>query len=113
MQKLKTKFVALSAVLIFSSCAGLPQKPSIDICAHDQPERLVYCENNQGGPSKTYSTEETDRWIMFKPEHWGLVIQYIRELETYIRRNKSHNQQIAEELRGVIKASERVMVRGE
>lgn len=109
MGNLKRISVALFGTLIFSSCGSLPKRPSIDICAHDVPERLVYCENNQGGPSKTYSTEETDRWIMFNPDHWGLVIQYIRQLEAHIRQNKSQDQEIADELRKVIEASGRLM----
>lgn len=109
MENLKRISVALFATLMFSSCGSLPKRPSIDICAHDEPQHLVYCENNQGGPSKTFSTEETDRWIMLNPEHWGIVLQYIRELEAYIRRNKSKDQHVADELNKVIKTSEKLL----
>ena len=111
MPRRKKRFARQSAILIFSfllvSCGSLPQKPAIVICAHDAPKYLVYCENIQGG-SSTLNIEDTDRYVMFSPDNWGLILGYIRALERYTRSNKSQKQNIADELRKTIKADSRL-----
>lgn len=110
MPKLKRKLGRLFAILIFSSsCAGLPQKPSIDICAHDQPRHEALCSNNQTGKEFDIPIEQTDKFIMFNPDHWGLILLYIRQLETHVRSDKSKNQFIADELEKVINTSEKFL----
>lgn len=76
-RKLKQLFVAL----ICSSCAGVPTKPVIDLCANDLDLGQVHCVNNQTQESRSIPWYETDRFIMLSPEDWGDILIYIRALE--------------------------------
>ena len=88
--------------LISSSCGSLPKKPSIDLCSHDEPTGMVYCVNNQTDATTDLEIGATDKYIMMSPEHWGLTVLYIRELE------KKAKGKVKSEIRKIINASVRL-----
>jgi hypothetical protein len=98
----------LLGIFLFSSCGSLPRKPSIDICSHDAPSFEVECYNNQTGNFKTIPIEKTDKFIMFSPDDWGLVLLYIGKLERRLRSNKKNGveQLIAIELEKIKSTSD-------
>lgn len=86
MQKLKRKCVKLLLICTFSvSCGSMPQKPQIELCAHDQPNSEVECVDNQTGQARTLRIGETDKYIMVSPDNWGLILFYIDQLKRRIR----------------------------
>lgn len=107
---LKKKLGTLLIILICSSCGSLPSKPSIDLCAHDQPKGLVYCVNNQTGDDSTLDINDTDKYIMLSPEDWGLTLRYIRLLEQRLRNSSQKNSaMVANELRKIIVTGENLL----
>lgn len=101
MQRLKKKF-ALLLMIFLCSCGSIPKRPQLEICAHDEINKEVECYDNQTDQARTLSISETDKYIMFSPDDWGLVLFYIGQLE---RRIKSKN--IKTELKKIIKTSEK------
>ena len=108
-QGLKKRLGTLLIILTCSSCGSLPSKPSIDLCAHDQPSRAVYCVNNQTGNDTTLDIEDTDRYIMLSPEDWGLTLRYIRILEQRVRNKDSSSTMVADELNKIITVGESLL----
>lgn len=100
MQKLLRNFVLLSVGFVFSSCGSLPKKPQIELCAHNQAHGSVECFDNQSGEFSSYSINETNSWVMMKPDDWGLVILYIDKL-----RQRTRNKKVKTELYKVKKTS--------
>ena len=78
---MKTKLLIISTILIFSSCGSLPKKPSIDLCSNIVSTQRVPCVNNQSRDSYILDYNETDKYLMLSPDHWGLILKYIRKLE--------------------------------
>lgn len=103
MQKLKMKFVLLSGIFLFSSCGSLPKKPLIEICAHNENVSEVECFDNQTQTNRTLRIDETDRYIMFSPDDWGLILLYLRKLEKRIR-----NKKVKFEMKKVFKANNKL-----
>lgn len=85
MQKQKMKFVLLFAIFLFSACGSLPKKPKVEICAHDEPALEAECFDNQNQQYRSIPIRETNRYIMFSPDDWGLILLYIDRLERSIR----------------------------
>lgn len=83
MENLKKKSVIFLGILLLSSCGStkLPKKPSINICAHLYNEQIVTCINNRTGEGFDLELNETDSFIMFDPDDYGLLLKYIRLLE--------------------------------
>lgn len=77
------KYVLFSAILLLSSCGsrGLPKKPSINVCAHLYSENIATCVNNQTGEASDLHIADTDRYIMMSPDHYGLLLKYLRVIE--------------------------------
>lgn len=101
MQKLKRKCVKLLLICTFSvSCGSMPQKPQIEICGHDQPNREAECVDNQTGQARTLGIDETDKYIMMSDDDWGLVLYYIDQLRRRIR-----SKNVRTELKKIIKTS--------
>lgn len=88
MQKLKKSFVLLLGICLFSSCGGLPSKPQIELCAHDEPLAEVECYDNQTGQYRTIPIGETDRYIMMSADDWSLVLLYIDRLSRRVGSRK-------------------------
>lgn len=108
--KQKKRLGLLFATLICSSCGSLPAKPKIDLCAHDQPRGQVYCVNNQTNQDTTLNIEDTDKYIMLSPEHWGLTLKYIRILEQRLRRSTQKNSSdVADEVKKIIVVGESLL----
>lgn len=105
------KFAIVLGTLIFNSCGTtLPKTPSVDICAHDELTQSVVCVNNQTDEDYILHINETDKYIMYSPEHWGLVLEYIKLLERRLSSNKGKYEKIvSRELKKVILTSNRVM----
>ncbi len=99
MQKLKKKFVVLSVIFLFSSCAGV-KKPLIEICSHDQPAYEVECFDNQNQTHRTLDIKETDKYIMFSPNDWGLILEYLGKLERKVKVKK-----VKKELKKIFKTN--------
>lgn len=107
---LKKKLGTLLIILICSSCGSLPRKPSIDLCVHNEPSGDVFCVNNQTSQDTTIRIEDTDRYIMMSPEHWGLTLRYIRILEQRLRGSNSKNSTfVADEVQKIITTGESLL----
>lgn len=107
MQKLKLKFVLLSGIFL-SSCGSLPAKPKIEICNHDKPNLQAECYDNQTGEYRSIPIESTNKYIMFSPDDWGLVLLYVDKLERRLRgkANKSKiDFLVANELKKILETS--------
>lgn len=89
MQRLKKNYVLLLTILLFSSCGSLPSNPKVEICAHDEPVAEAECFDNQNNEYRTLPMSETNRYIMFSPDDWGLILFYIDQLERRIRSKKT------------------------
>ena len=101
------KCVLLSGIFL-SSCGSLPAKPKIEICGHDQPNSQAECYDNQTQEYRSIPIESTDRYIMFSPDDWGLILVYIDKLERMLRskRNKSKlDLSVADELEKILNTS--------
>lgn len=108
MLKLKLNCVMLLGTFLFSSCGSLPVKPKIEICAHDQVNLEVECYDNQTQDYRTLPIETTDKYIMFSPDDWGLVLLYIEKLRGRLGSSKSNNdieKIISRELKKIIETS--------
>ena len=81
MLRLKMIYVVLLVILSSSCASNLPQKPEVDLCAHWLEDSTAQCVNNQTDEYFEIPMYQTDKWIMMSPEHWGLVLLYIKELE--------------------------------
>jgi hypothetical protein len=68
---------------------------------------MAYCVNNQTNTEYNLSIEQTDKYIMFSPDDWGLILIYIRLLEQHTR-NKS-NQIINTEINKFLDASDTLL----
>ena len=99
----------LSGIFLFNSCGSLPAKPKVEICAHDQVNQEAECYDNQTSEYRTLPIGETDKYIMFSADDWGLVLLYIGKLERKLRgsNNKSSSVEkiIARELKKIIETS--------
>lgn len=106
----------LLGILCLSSCAGIPQKPNIFICANNVAAGQVPCVNNQTNEVKILDVIETDKYIMFSPDDWGKILFYIRKYTggfkaeaaafTQKRRYRSPTTIVKRELRKVLKADD-------
>ena len=105
MQKLKKKFALLLGIFLFSSCANLPKKPQIELCAHDEVLQEAECYDSQTGSYRTIQIADTDKYIMTSPEDWALILLYVDRLERKIRR-KSRKASI--ELKKILKIGKKL-----
>jgi len=92
MQQLKKNFVLLLGIFLFSACSGLPIKPKVEICANDVPNKQVECYDNQTQEYRSIPIESTDRYIMYSPEDWALVLLYIERLKRKLRGSRIYNK---------------------
>lgn len=108
----KKKLFAIFAPLILSSCAGVPDKPEIDLCSHIKELFIVVCVNNQTNEVTEISIEATDRWVMMSPNDWGKVLFYTQLLERNIssKNNKSRTNYyvIQRELNKILTTAEKL-----
>lgn len=108
MQKLKKSFVLLLGIYLFSACGSLPPKPKVEICGHDQVNQQAECYDNQNNEYRSIHIEQTDRYIMFSPDDWGLVLMYVDKLERRLRGSKNKSRvkyRIARELKKILNTS--------
>lgn len=91
MQKLKKKLTTLLPILLVTcnlACKKLPKKPEGELCLHNQPKAVAQCAKLNSGevlPAKPIS--ETHKFIMFSPETWENVSNYIDKLIYELRKN--------------------------
>lgn len=103
MLKQKKNFVLLSLIFLFSACGSLPEKPQVEICGHDLPNAVIECFDNQTNEFRTLEYSDTDEYILFSPDDWGLILIHIDKLSRYTR-----NKTIKEELNKIIKTSSKL-----
>jgi len=103
MQNLKKSCVLLLGIFTFSSCGSLgnlPKKPQVEICAHDVPNAQSECYDSQTEEYRSLPINDTDRYIMYSPDDWGLILLYIEKLERVIK-----NKKVKKELRKILNTS--------
>lgn len=101
MLKLKKKYALLLGIFLFSvSCGSLPRNPKVEICAHIYPANQAECFDNQSQEYRTLELSQTDRYIMFSPDDWGLILLYVDALERRVR-----NKGVRKELRKIRETS--------
>lgn len=75
-------------ILMFTGCSTLgskPPPPKGQFCAHNQPEKIAQCADLQNGhATPAVPIDQTDRWIMFSPETWENIQNYIDALKRAI-----------------------------
>jgi len=104
MQKLKMKYVMLLGIFLFSSCGSLPKSPKIEICSHNEPSQEVDCFDTQNDEYRVLHINETDKYMMFSPDDWGLILEYVRLLEKKVK-----NKRVKSEINKVIKTTNKVI----
>ena len=90
-QKLQKSIVLLLGILI-SSCGKIPPKPSIDLCIHDQPRKIVYCNNNTTGNEYDLPISQTDKYLMLSPDDYQSLLIYLQKLEDRLKRSNSRKK---------------------
>ena len=96
------------AILCLSSCGSVPRKPVIDLCAHNEPSGKVPCVNNQTNEVEIYDINQTDKWIMLKPDDWAQILYLIRKYTRSgfnVNNNQNAERIVKRELRKFIKAN--------
>jgi hypothetical protein len=103
----------LLGIFLFSSCGSLPSKPKIELCGHNAPAALAECFDNQDDSFRSIPMSDTDKYIMFSPDDWGLVLRYISQLQRHLSKsgNKSNmgvESIAARELKKILKTSKKL-----
>lgn len=106
MQRLLKKFVLLIVIINFNSCGSTPEKPSIDSGIVIAETNEVFFVNNRTSEERVEPicfggdvNPELDKSAVHSNKHWGLVLTYIKQLESYVPRK------VRKELRKVLKSN--------
>jgi hypothetical protein len=92
--------VYLIVLAVISGCAtGLPKPPKGSFCTHYQERNIALCNDlSSGNPESDVPMHSTDKWIMFSPDTWNNVQDYIDQLKLLIK-NQGMNESSGVELR--------------
>lgn len=108
---MRLKTLAIISSLALASCAGLPPKPSVELCVIDIGASVAYCNMTNGekitkvdqlkyqavvssivnSPNRIDKPiKELHKYISFSPMDWGRVVQYMHSLEYWASQKHCH-----------------------
>jgi hypothetical protein len=107
-RKLQTIYLVIVSSALAAACAGLPDRPAVDLCTIDLPRAQLICSPTGDVKSvddATYSKivrmvenhpqrkriplERSDRYICFAPDDWQKVSVYMKSLRDYAQQAKA------------------------
>jgi len=91
-------------ILMFTGCSTLgskPPPPKGEFCAHNQPEKIAQCADmGNGHATPAVPIDQTDRWIMFSPETWENIQNYIDALKRALDNQSATPTSVAPQSQG-------------
>lgn len=76
------RLVILLAIVSSVACAGMPAKPKGELCTHYASAGVAICNDiPTGHDAPDVIISDTDKWVMFSPQTWQNVMDYIDALK--------------------------------
>lgn len=75
------RIVILLMTLVISACSSV-EKPKGELCSHWREQDKALCNDLKNGDNMPdVPMKDTDRWIMFSPDTWKNIMDYIDALK--------------------------------
>lgn len=89
--------------LSVASCAQMPQKPTGSFCNHDFSDSISICNDLATGKAlPDVPIAQTDKWIMFPPETWQNIQNYIDELIRIAENKLNSSDELSDDAREIL-----------
>ena len=111
MRNLLKIFALLIVTANISSCASnpsLPKKPQIWSCVMIYVTQTAFCINNQTREEKEIPFSAMNKYVAFSNPDWGLILKYVKELESRIPKSRKQLRGLRLELVKILKMGDQL-----